>query len=304
MSDVLRSLALTVAMLLAVAGVRPQLEPFRRGLPEPLFWQLKVTAARHDVLVLGDSRALQGLAPDALRYTWSPSLRALNFAFHSVNYDRRYLEAGRRKLDTRRCPVAILGLTTRSLSQIPDSGNGFLGSRDRARGASINRLWYRFEPLAWDRLLWTGLLPSGAWEVQEHRGDGFVYADRQPFSLERELRWYRSALGPAEEAPTLIDDVVTTIRHWRSDGIEVVAVRMPVAAEIADIEAERSSLDWTRVRRRIEGAGGRWLQVADGAPFQTYDGSHLRGDEALRFSEALGTALSASIRCLAARTAD
>ncbi|MCA9296705.1 MAG: hypothetical protein KC983_09305, partial [Phycisphaerales bacterium] len=145
----------------------------------------------------------------------------------------------------------------------------------------ILRRWYRgIRPGRRGRLVY----------VQDFTSTGWVASRADPPDPDFYIDYFETKFLDNTVQPDAVDRLLERVRAWSDDGIRVFALRMPISDGLRAQEDLHSGMDWHAFTSRFTRMGGHWLEV-DPAAYETYDGSHLPADEALRFSADIGTRL-------------
>jgi hypothetical protein len=81
----------------------------------------------------------------------------------------------------------------------------------------------------------------------------------------------------------LIDELCEQTQKWSQKGIMVLAFRPPVSEKMLELENELSGFDQRLFIEKFEECGGTWLNIKQ-SDYETYDGSHLNRDSAVKLS--------------------
>jgi len=263
------------------------------------FWRHKAhVTGQYDLVLLGDSRVYRGISPEAVAAAVG-DLRVLNFGWSAAGLGGVLMPAAEARLDPQGRRWVGLGVTAHGLSERA------VGNAQYRRFAALPAPSPRTQAL--ERVLdrhFASLLPEQVDELQEQiasegvdryierfHSNGWVASRTEPEDPSRALDYYRSMLSRRPVSPQVLDSLCSKISAWVGEGVQVFAFEPPVAPAMRHLEAEIAGFDAAAVQAAIESAGGTWL-VPAGAPYRSYDGSHLPEDEALRYSTALGEALS------------
>ena len=299
------ALAVGAAVALVAWGTAARPPGDATGLPVEAFWARKLRAGpRFDGVLLGDSRVYRGLAPAEM----APALdgaRILNFGFSNAGLEARYLAAGRAKLD----PAAprrwiVVGVTPLALTATAGARNGYLERAARAPSAAwpaaaAARLTAPLAPLTPAEL--RRMLGGGppAVRYREHYGaDGWAASDKTPVDLGAAPAAYGAQLARDPDFrldPDVAADLMAAVGAWTGEGIAVFGLRPPTAPAMRAFEDGPLGFDEAATRAAFAAAGGRWIDVDPGA-YATFDGSHLRADDARRLSRDVAAAVAALIR--------
>jgi len=258
------------------------------------FWQLKVSQPPvHDMVLAGNSRIFLGLWPRQMaKYL---SVRSIyNFSFVGCSLERPYLEHAARLLNHRsHSPSLVVGVSPHSLMRQTKSNHslGYLhwSNRHLPKREEVLRRIRRdnLSGLALARSLARNLffLTKGH-PLACYFLDGWEAS--VPLRKEKEgyAHWMEEVYQKQPVDWALLDDLFKMVSEFQSAGIKVYGFRPPGDEAMRRIENLKSGLDFTRLPRRFEAAGGKWLKV-DETGFPTYDGVHMDFGTAIRFSRHL-----------------
>ncbi len=264
-----------------------------------LFWAGKLAWNRcADCVIAGDSRICRGVAPAAMESVLDYR-RVLNFAFDSSGYSEPYLRAVDRVLDPGINPRAvILGITPYSLTRAAASDSEFEYRRDLMPFQSTAGLYAmqslrRLSPMRIDQV-YEELSRDAEADAEappgppdgEYRPDGWLPMARRNGDTSMYAEQYLTAFENNPVDPQLTAGLLRQVRQWCAAGIRVYAFRPPIAKPILQIEEECSRFDEPGFVAAFQRAGGIWIPI-DALAYDTYDGSHLGRDEAIRLSRTL-----------------
>jgi hypothetical protein len=292
-----RTLALGLLLVLLAGALRSVDES---GLDRDRFWMSKLQwRAVADVVIAGDSRSYIGVAPAHLAPYLSQA-RVCNFGFDAVGFYGRYLDAAERVLDPRSpCPRLILCVTPRSLTPGAEGFNGFGALANQLRTKSwlerrLPELFTFFAPMDGGDL-WYGIFPflKKRHFYREYFADGWMAADRVPPKVGFNLDEYRHRVFVKNQVdPARVEELLTYVRGWTARGIGVYGLRPPTCKAMLKLEQELSGFDEAGFVQAFGRAGGVWLPTNQ-TGYLTFDDSHLRRDDAVRFTNDLGRQLRA-----------
>ena len=258
------------------------------------FWLFKISRPPSgDMILAGNSRVFLSLSPRHMEQICKNQI-IYNFGFVACSLDEFYLKhaASLLKPESNK-PTLVLGVTPYGLMRgtRANQQNGYLYwasqdkpdreelvrqiTRDNYSGVAFLRTsarnalnLYRGQPL--NRYFadgWEASLPI--------RKDPMDYVKR----MEQVYRRRR-----AEKV--MKDELLAAVAAFHRDGISIYGFRPPSNKHIRDMEDRLSGLDYHEFARQFEGAGGKWLQIDQGA-FPTYDGIHMGYKTAIHFSRYL-----------------
>lgn len=299
-----QALLIALVLVFGMGMLRPEKQ---QGIAMSHFWSLKIQAQNcADMVLAGDSRTFCSLSPAAMNQV-CPDYRIFNYAFGGNAYASLYCRRLESVLDENStCPTIVLGITPNSLRTEATQRNGFL----EYLGHSSQEKWIRyhfghvhdfFEPMSF-RDAWEGLFPQSRTfhEYREYHADGWVGANIEPPSVKRQLWRYRRRFEKSRVSCDLADALLSQVGQWVEKEIRVYAFRPPASGEMFELEDAISGFDEADFVKRFEAAGGQWLS-APRTDYASYDGSHLRQDEAVRFSREFASMLQSLITKAAQR---
>lgn len=289
-----------LTLLLCVAALSVRVPATVSGVSPVRFWCDKYALPpQFDMVLAGCSRVYRGLSPQAMRQVL-PEYRIANYAFASVGYSQRYLDAVAHLLapgSPRR--TIVLGIQPVNLMRKHALSNGFTATADTS--AADRWLVRHCTRLA------GFIAPYDATDLREivkgshakyyevYWPDGWVASHKVPENPTEALPVYREIYDDAQASTEVTDLVLRTVRSWRADGIAVIGVRVPTSQAMRDLEQQVSSFDEPSFARRFRAAGGIYLSLPLNK-YHSYDGSHLRDDAAVVFSRDVAWAIRASER--------
>lgn len=288
-------LLLKLLLLIAIGGI-PYYLYLHKLITEhdSFYWKSTYTSP---TLIIGASRANQGIAPQVLDEKLGRPGRALNFAFTGMHtpYGQPYLELVKRKIDHSQGPGLFI------LSVHPANIASYKGGNDRREmDFRFYDLWmvnadpnpeYILRNVSGKQSLLpviiTNIKPKRDFDII-HR-NGWIERTTPPELRindidELKAMQYEPMLSPKREA-ALKETVAYLAQHG-----QVVLLRMPIIAELAEHENDFFYRDFSAYMQEIADAHGAcFLDYSpEGAAYEYNDGiHHLDGPSALRFTERL-----------------
>jgi hypothetical protein len=286
-------------LIAAVGAVLPKsAEPKQRDRArEARLYAIKTFArGPWDVVVMGDSRVLRGVSPTAMESVL-PGCRVFNFAYNSGSLNpEMYRSAERRLAPGPRQRAIVLGVTHLTLLARHDRNEQYheilrepLDERFVLMHLpGLARFCQPILPIDLARLA-VQVKPHTVYD-QEFTDDGWIGTLRQPVNENEAIPIYERELQGTSIDPQLVQDLLAQTRAWTRDGIRVFGFRPPAPRAVSEIENRLTGFDAAALAREFTRAGGIWLDF-DGTAYATYDGSHLRRDQAVAFSQDLARAM-------------
>ncbi len=299
-------LALLIAAPLCVAGnwVKPvSPDPLDRDRTEEARFYMVKTAGgqKGDVIVLGDSRTLRGVAPEVLSKHLGGG-KVLNFAYNAGGLNPEIYEAATARLAPGASrPMMLLGVTPLTLMSVKAGNAQYREVLHKPRDErwlllhfpGIMRWLQPVQPVELIRPV-LGFAPHSLYH-QEFHDDGWIGSLKEPENPEEALGVYTAQLTGQSLDATLVQELMAQTRAWTRAGVQVFAFRPPTTDELEALENRLLGFDEARLAAAFEEAGGHWLEFPN-APYHSYDGSHLRQDSAIAFSGDLGKSLAVDTR--------
>lgn len=251
----------------------------------------------HDLVVIGDSRALRGISPEEMERSLD-GYSVFNFAFDAGGFNREIFAAAERLLDPDSPHPTILIAPT-ALGFIPwKQTNGQY--REYKAKPWDERILYMdfyevadfFRPLPPSEIVrWvTGQKPKvRTWE--RFHDDGWIATRQTPFDEFTDLTVLREQLEGNIADPDVVAGLIEQIETWTAKGISVVGCAVPAYGKRVAMEDSMLQFDRDAFVRSFVEAGGIYLDDIN-VPVVTYDGSHLEEGAARQFSRLLGEAIA------------
>lgn len=276
---VVNTLLMVLAVVLAYFGIFCCIPAGKIGDVYP-----RVTTPRKHSLVVGTSRAAQGIDPDILNARLKdvyPGCDLYNFAFHidETTYNEIYYSAVIKKLaeDDGTRGLFILSVDPWAFKR----DNLILGEVDLRSVSSRPNVEYL---LRFFNRTWISPLPTHVF-VNSSGRSVVTGIKRSPAMVESKLRTYREMASHYSYSPASEDVFVRLIDRLKLRG-DVFVVRMPVAQEMVALEDSLMPGFSARMDSVALAHGARFLDLIRES-YETNDGNHLTKEEGDRFSEAL-----------------
>lgn len=256
---------------------------------------------RADLVIVGDSRVVQGLRPAIFRAEGAAG-SPLNFAFSGLIYSDSYLDQAATLFVPSGRRILLCGVAPADCSDNEAQANAYTDAiADRpVYGAELeNRLTLRTEealpqgaPLRPLELLYA-LRGTGADVVRRTRPtrDGWLDADQHPRNPNAPLIPAIQQMLSHRPTRTAIARVFSRLAEFERQGIEVVCFWPPSETHFREVEKERTGVTEEMMKAEAERAGLTWIEVEPGA-YPTYDGVHLYADSATALSRRLARELA------------
>jgi hypothetical protein len=271
--------------------IRPPASDF--SLLEDAFWSEKISwKNRFDLVAAGDSRTLIAISPQTMQNVL-PGYKIANLGFAAMIYSQEYLDYVRNALISPvKDRVIVLGFSPRSL--LPhEKPNCFFRkwmSEDRIPfRIELNRnsgwLYALFRELSANDLNIDFHKTNHAW-LMICLESGWVASRLFPERPRGSQGTYRTTFIKNKIDEKLLEIIYRNTGNWTREGIKVFGIRIPASPGLLKIENEISGFNEHSIRQRFEKSGGVWLNPAIDSLI-AHDGSHLRYDSAVFYSNSL-----------------
>ncbi|MFO7655221.1 MAG: hypothetical protein R6X25_15585 [Candidatus Krumholzibacteriia bacterium] len=291
-------LAAVVIVVVGLIGPTPR-DPYRAARPaESSFYIHKVhTAGSYDVVVLGDSRTLNAVAPAELAAVLG-DIRVFNFAYQSGGLNPEIYAAGERRLDPDSPrPTMVLGVSPLTLLAERANNTQYRLHRDKPRDEVLLKQHFPevaqfFAPIEPGDIIGRlfNLRPKVMY-YQEFHDDGWIAARLVPPDTARAMEPLAADLAGMKIDDQLVAALVAQTHQWHREGITVFAFRPPAQSWAKALEDSLLGFDEAALARAVQSAGGIWLEFSPAA-YPTYDGSHLDHESARKFSRDLASKMA------------
>lgn len=259
----------------------------RKCLPDP-----------YPVIIYGDSRTFNGISPDIIsKVLQQPSF---NLAFSSGGMNESMMRLIDAKLERKNDKkVVILGISPYSLTEKARKNecyNSYYGKL-KIKGDSlfissrglrlldiitmpINKIFTIGSPNA-------KKIHKGKVFSKQYHDNGWcetvVYGDTKK-SIEKTLEMYETRdFKNNPISPASISEMLTYIRKWTNEGVQVFAFRPPTCDAMEDIEERKTEFSSFMLEDEIRKHGGTWIEIPR-TGWVSYDASHVDAESAKKLS--------------------
>ncbi len=278
-------------LLIATIFILPPLpsSPMKRDS----FWAHKVNSVDcFDIVYTGDSRVYRGIDPAVVEEL--TGFKGFNFAFSSADVDSLLLNQAASRLSAKGRRILVIGISVNSfLSRSPKESNAHLKSLMQIPDKD---LWFRthwypqlsmFDARAVSDLY--KYLKHERYDEQYHLTSGFAASDKTPSDTNEALPLYKNEFSQYTFSESKLIAFNRCINELKTQGIQIVLVRMPVTHAMQVLEDSEGEL----LKQYQYDAEYGDQHVFDGwGTYTTFDGSHLNSESAKRFSKDLGVYLN------------
>ena len=271
-------------------------EPISSSIQKDKFWVTKVHSKKtYDVIVTGDSRVYRGIDPSSISKALN-GIDVLNFGFSSGGHNPFIFSEIEKRLDeTSKHKMIVLSLTPFSLTSKAQNNAHFIQENERDRKEVLLRRYVNpalsfFDPIKPTDIMYANDTKQGYYE--RFRSHGWVESRKIPYNNKAALKSYAKNFENNRIDNDVVQQVLSQVKGWTGQGIQVFAVRMPTTKEMEILENELSGYSEEELKKEFEKAGGYWIDYENRYRYTSYDGSHLDAEAAKYFSAYLGTELS------------
>jgi hypothetical protein len=299
MSKFLKIIAIIVIAILSMQYVAILMA---NGSVDPYY--LRFTSSRKSSLILGTSKAAQGILPSVLDTAMdNHEGDFFNYAF-TINispYGKIYNESIHKKLDTSTVNgVFLLAVDPWSISSKQQDGEreaGFLNVIEDPNQYPNWTYFFKLYKKAWGRIILDRLLPGYEYLHQ----DGWLEVSYVPSKkesskkLENKLATYRKRQAGFQFDEIRLDYLRKTIQSLRPYG-SVVLVRLPISKEMQEIEDEYMPGFNLLMNQISNDDQVPYLDYSlDSDNYQYKDGNHLNVESAINFTNNLADRINKSL---------
>jgi hypothetical protein len=247
-----------------------------------------------DLVVIGDSRTLIGISPQAMNSVL-PGYKIGNLGFVALIYSQDYLDYIRSTLHSPvKNKVIVVAFSPRSLLSQEISDCYFKKWYNEAQIPlirNINKISQRLQ--VFFRELSENDLKckiGNSRYLMLYFESGWLASRLFPENARASKKQYKNSFIRSKINLQLLEVIYRNTEVWNREGIKVFGIRVPTSPGLFTIENKMSGFDERIIRQRFERSGGIWLNPSI-SYFVAYDGSHLRYDSAVLYSKSLAQEL-------------
>lgn len=252
-----------------------------------------------DMVLAGDSRLNQGLSPATMRKIL-PDYRIANFGWGHAVFGGEYLKALDGLIDPESPrKVMVLGISPLALTKMGYVDNEYTENKRKHPIETFEQMFFKdflyfFRPIEFQErsvLRIRGRLDR----IKEFHPDGWAAATMKPEKPRVSLSFFKSHYSRFKVSDEVINELLSYVGNWQESGISVYGFMMPTSPAMIELEKVESGFNEKEFIEQFTEAGGKWIDVVTDK-YHSYDGNHLRKDEAVKFSRVFARALSRSIK--------
>ena len=250
-----------------------------------------------DGVIIGDSRALRAVSAQVMGDSLG-GMRVFNFSFHAGGMNREMFQEAEKLLDDN-SPNPVIVFAPTALSFLPSKARNaqfheYLNKpRDQVWIYGVfPGLAHWFQPVAHSILIQKMLrIQPPRLLQQDFHADGWIATDQVPWDDLTDLSIHGRPLVGKKVNEAGISDFMDQTRSWTSRGVKVFGFFPPAHEPRVAQEDSMLGFDRETFIKSFRAAGGIWLDIARNG-YQSYDGSHLVSDSALKLSRDLARGMA------------
>jgi len=251
------------------------------------YWAYKTHRKdKHDIVIVGDSRAYRGVSPIAMNDIL-PDYRIFNFGYSSGRLTKEMYRQAEKRLDVKGKRIVVLAVAPNTLTKHPNENNHINSQLLLPKEEIYQRIY--FAPFL---QFFTAVKPEDFTRkkkkkeeyIEEYHDDGWVESYIIPEDTTKALSSYKKWFTKVDVSPKLVGDLIKQTRIWSEKDIMVFAYRPPSSFTMENMEDSLSNFKQDEFIVEFENAGGKWIET-NTTDYHSYDGSHLHKDSAIKLSK-------------------
>jgi hypothetical protein len=254
------------------------------------YWVVKTRdTCSYDIVFGGDSRVFRGISPEHFAAELQDR-SVINYAYWANGYGADYLEGLEEKVDMDSdFRMIVLGISPHSLTRNTARSPHYHAELNRSKESVIQTIYLSqlqqyFAPYGvidlFEKL--TGKSKPNNTRIIYHP-DGWVETYWIVPDTSNAAKSYRTLFEGDPVSDEVIDGLLAKVRYWTSKNIYVVGFRPPAYYSIRQFEEQMGAFSECSFVEGFTAAGGIWIPV-DPDVYESYDGSHLEHQSAMRLS--------------------
>ena len=257
---------------------------FKDQLKDLNFWRNKLSEHQYSTIILGDSRVYRGINPSVFKDSY-------NFAFSSNSYKKAYLEEALLRCKNK-CQI-ILGVTPQSLTNYQG-----IDSFIKYKQIYSNPIMYSYEIL---RIIFPnfpiyGSVKKEIKKIRDYKqkdllayhSNGWIETKPTNFNQSNGEHFYKDSFSKDKFSQTILKTLLTFIRE-NKDNVDFYFFFPPTSKEVFAIEntVRLSHFHRELIIGTLIKNGAKYINTAEYHTMPTYDGDHLKSEDASLFSSIL-----------------
>jgi hypothetical protein len=259
------------------------------------FWIVKThQSKKYDLIIYGDSRVYRGISPGPFRDDFK-NYDIYNFGYSSASFSTFMLNEMEKRFKPKSDKkIIVLGITPYSLTEAARKDKQYKEELNRKKEEIIESMYLNpVLPFKW-KSDQTDAKTNKKYEYfEEYHDDGWVASWQVPPNENRAIDSYINNFKNNVQAESLVDSLMIKIKGWKQRNITVFGFRPPVPDKMKEVELSSGFIEKDFVTR-FRKAGGIWIDL-DNKNYQTYDGSHLDKESAIKISGYISKKMRAAI---------
>lgn len=243
----------------------------------------------YDLLLAGDSRVFRGLSSKPFEEVLG--LRTFNLGFSAVIFDDIMFDLINEKLDENSTsPSIIVAITPHSLTKYSYS-NGHIRRVEKMKREDVLLYNYFlraasvFAPYSFSELVQLSPVtqaPKQAFHQEFFKKQGWIDSDFDTRQPQYALKSYHSTFNNREIDTAIKEGLFDQVEFWKSKGYDVYGFIPPSSPNIESLERSYSGFLDGDIAKGFMAHKGLWICLD--SLYESYDGSHLSGESAIRLS--------------------
>ncbi len=289
---------LATVLVYLIGTIRPQ--PISSVIQKEKFWADKTHSdGKYNIIFSGDSRLYRGIDTKTVSEAVS-GLKVLNFGYSSGGHNPLIFKEVYDRLDKNaEIKVVALVLTPYSLTPKAQENSHFSQEKKRDEKEVFKRRYINpfldfFDPIKPMDILEPKSNRARGYHERFRKG-GWVESRKVPSDPKSGLKVYQKDFEGNIVEREILEGIYHQTLEWRKQGIKVFGFRIPTTQDMEALENDLSGYDEAQIRMAFEKAGGEWIAISDKYGYTSYDGSHLEGKSAKRFSAFIGSEIQSRL---------
>lgn len=257
------------------------------------FWSKKVTNKnKYDIVFIGDSRIYRGISPREIELELK-GLKIYNFGFSSAGIDSLILDKGINLLNEDGKKQVYLGISVNSFlkeSLMNEHLKSWIKKDEKD-------LWIKsniYEKLSlFDSYKISDFFKIIQKDLYYEKFDlekGFVFSNRTKVGDKLAIEAYENHFKKEFFDTTQVNLVMKEIVKFQQKGIGFKAIVMPISKGLSDAEDKYFGKEKLWLYSKFKSFGVEIIEF-NYQEYQTFDGSHLKGESAIILSENLAKSI-------------
>ncbi|MCF6365178.1 MAG: hypothetical protein L3J35_03155 [Bacteroidales bacterium] len=246
------------------------------------------TSEKYDIIIAGDSRIYRGISSKIIGGKLKSS--AINLGFSSGGHSNLLFDLIDKRINLNsKEKIIILGITPLSLSK-KASENGHIKRILKKKKEEILEYKYLFPVKNF-------FAPTSPAQIRKNLTEKGFNKYHQEFYIEdgwvaswydspfpyHALESYKKTFSETEISREVINNLYLKVKEWKSKGIKVYGFFVPSSINMEELEKNVGKFKPDTFLRGFFNAGGLWINIENS--YESYDGSHLNKESAIRLSE-------------------